>query len=59
MECWFFHQRRKYLFLGDHKYWTMTECPDIDLETSDYVLNRALLYRDRRDFRIKSGDTGL
>ena len=25
VECQFFHQRRKFLFLGDHKYWTMTE----------------------------------
>lgn len=24
----------------------------------DYVLNRARLYRDRRDFMIKPGDTG-
>ena len=58
VECQFFNQRRKYLFLGDHKYWTMTDCADIDLETDDYVLNRALLYRDRRDFVIKPGDAG-
>ena len=58
IECRFFHQRRQYLFLGDHKYWTMTDCPDIDLDKDDYVLNRALLYRDRRDFVIKHGDTG-
>ena len=38
--------------------WTMTECADIDLETGDEVLNRALLYRDRRDFVIRQGDTG-
>ena len=36
----------------------MTECPDIDLDTDDYVLNRALLYHDRRDFAIRAGDTG-
>lgn len=54
----FFNQKRRYLFLGDYKYWTMTECPDIDLDTDDYVLNRALLYRDRRDFVISHGDTG-
>ncbi|MDE0120242.1 MAG: hypothetical protein OXS33_00750 [bacterium] len=59
VECWFFHQKREYLFLGDHKYWTMTECPDIDLEKDDYVLNRAPLYRDRRDFVIKPGDRGV
>ena len=58
VECWFFHQKRKYLFRGDHKYWTMMNCPDIDLEADDYVLNRARLYRDRRDFMIERGDTG-
>lgn len=58
VDCRFFHQKRKYLFLGDYKYWTMTESSEIDLERSDEVLNRALLYRDRRDFVIKAGDTG-
>ena len=57
--CTFFHQKREYLFLGEHKYWTMTECGDIDLETDDYVLNRELLYRDRRDFVIRPGDRGV
>ena len=55
--CQFFNQRRKYLFLGEHKYWTMTDCADIDLQTDDHVLNRGLIYRDRRDFAIKPGDT--
>ena len=55
----FFALRKKYLFLGDHKYWTETDCPDIDLNADDYVLNRALLYRDRRDFEIRPGDTGV
>ena len=59
VECRFFGQRRMYLFLGEHKYWTMTECSDIDLDTDDYVLNRAVLYRDRRDFVVESGDTGM
>jgi hypothetical protein len=59
VECQFFGQRRKYLFLGEHKYWTMTECSDINLEADDDVLNRALLYRDRRDFVIGPGDTGI
>ena len=59
VECWFFHQKRNYLFLGDYKYWTMTDCADIDLESDDYVLNRALLYRDRRDFVIRQGDSGI
>lgn len=58
VECWFFHQKRRYLFLGGYKYWTMTECPDIDLEADDDVLNRAPLYYDRRDFVIKQGDAG-
>lgn len=58
VDCRFFHQTRQYLFLGDYKYWTMTDCADIDLEADDYVLNRAQLYRDRRDFVIKGGDTG-
>ena len=58
VECQFFGQKRPYLFLGDHKYWIMTECSDIDLDADDYVLNRALLYRDRRDFTIQPGDTG-
>ena len=59
VECRFFGWNRRYLFLGDHKYWTMTECPDMDLEADDYALNRALLYRDRRDFEIREGDTGV
>ncbi|MCY4658822.1 MAG: hypothetical protein OXF93_03285 [Acidobacteria bacterium] len=58
VECRFFHQTRRYLFLGDYKYWIMTECAAIDLEKGDEVLNRARLYRDRRDFVIKAGDTG-
>lgn len=58
VECRFFHQTRKYLFLGDYKYWTMTDCMAINLEADDYVLNRARLYRDRRDFVIERGDTG-
>ena len=58
VDCRFFHQTRRYLFLGGHKYWTMTECSDIDLDTEDEVLNRAPLYRDRRDFVIQAGDSG-
>ena len=58
VDCEFLGQKRKYLFLGDHKYWTMTDCADIDLAIDDYVLNRALLYRDRRDYLIQPGDTG-
>ena len=58
VKCQFFHQTRRYLFMGGYKYWTMTECADFDLDTDEYVLNRALLYRDRRDFVIRTGDTG-
>ena len=56
VECQFFHQKRKYLFQDDYKYWTKTECADIDLDTGDAVLNRALLYQDRRDFVIRKGE---
>lgn len=56
--CQFFGQKREYLFLDKYKYWTMTACADIALDADDYVLNRALLYRDRRDSLIRPGDTG-
>ena len=36
----------------------MTPCHQINLEKDDYVLNRALIYRDRRDFLIRDGDDG-
>ncbi|MYE06536.1 MAG: hypothetical protein F4Y04_04830 [Chloroflexi bacterium] len=59
VECRFFAMRNTYLFLGDHKYWLMTHWDAIDLDDGqDYVLNRARLYRDRRDFVIQAGDTG-
>ena len=58
VECRFFNQKRPYLFLGDHKYWIMTGCSDIDLDSGEVVLNRARFYRDRRDFIIQPGDTG-
>ena len=58
VECRFFHQTRPYLFLGDYKYWIMVDCGDADLDAEDHVLNRARLYRDRRDFVIQPGDTG-
>lgn len=59
VECRFFNQKREYLFLGGYKYWTMTVCRQIDLDVDDYVLNRAPLYRDRRDFVIRTGDSGV
>ena len=54
----FFRMKNKYLFIGDYKYWLMTPCTKIDLRKDDYVLNRALIYRDRRDFLIRDGDDG-
>ena len=37
----------------------MIDCSDINPGADDYVLNRVLLYRDRRDFVIKPGVTGV
>ena len=58
--CRFFSMNNTYLFIGDHKYWLMTHYNDIDPynDEGDYVINRARLYRDRRDFVIQPGDTG-
>ena len=58
--CRFFRMANTYLFVGDHKYWLMTDFEDIDPynDEVDYVINRARLYRDRRDFIIQSGDSG-
>ena len=59
----FFRMKNKYLFIGDYKYWLIPSCDEIDLdniaaEEDDIILNRALIYRDRRDFLIKDGDDG-
>ena len=58
--CRFFRMNNTYLFIGDYKYWLMTDYNDIDPYNyeGDYVINRARLYRDRRDFAIQPGDTG-
>lgn len=58
--CHFFRMANTYLFVGNHKYWLMTDFEDIDPynDEVDYVINRARLYRDRRDFIIQSGDSG-
>ena len=51
--------------LGYYKYWFMADGDTIKavLDTEDddreVVLNRARLYRDRRDFIIQTGDTGM
>ena len=60
LEGWFFNFTTTYLFIGDYKYWFMTPYDQIDLDATedDFVLNRARLYRDRRDFLIQPGDTG-
>ena len=56
--CRFFSMNNTYLFIGDHKYWLMTHWDDLQPGVN-YVLNRARLYRDRRDFVIQDGDTGM
>ncbi len=57
VSCRFFSMQNNYLFIGDHKYWLMTHWDKIESGTN-YVFNRAKLYRDRRDFVIQPGDTG-
>ena len=56
----FFRMENTYLFIGEYKYWLMTDYNEIDPynDEGDYVLNRAKLYRDRRDFVIQPGDSG-
>ena len=58
--CRFFRMNNTYPFIGGYKYWLMTDYNDIDPynDEGDYVINRARLYRDRRDFVIQPGDTG-
>ena len=55
--CRFFSMKNTYLFIGEHKYWLMTHWNEIKPEVN-YVINRARLYRDRRDFVIQRGDSG-
>ena len=55
VKCLRFHQKRKCRFLGDYKYWTLTECADVDLGAGDEVLNRALLYREPPRLRDSTG----
>ena len=58
--CRFFTMNNIYLFIDEYKHWLMTDYNDIDPynDEGDYVLNRARLYRGRRDFVIQPGDTG-
>lgn len=55
--CKFFRMNNTYLFIGEYKYWLMTHWDDLE-PGDDYVINRARLYKDRRDFVIQPGDTG-
>ena len=55
--CRFFSMNNTSLFIGDHKYWLMNHWDDLE-SGGNYVINRASLYRDRRDFVIQPGDTG-
>ena len=59
--CSVFRMNNAYLFIGDYKYWLMTGYNDIDPynDEGDYVINRARLYRDRRDFVVQPGDSGM
>ena len=54
----FFTMRNQYLFIGDYKYWLMKPPDQVDWDNEE-VLNRARLYRDRRDFVIQNGDSGM
>ena len=54
----FFAMRNRYLFIGEHKYWLMIPPDQVDWDNEE-VLNRAPLYRDRRDFVIQDGDSGM
>ena len=57
VDCRFFSRTNSYLFIGEYKYWLMTHWDEIKPDVN-YVINRARLYRDRRDFVIQRGDTG-
>ena len=54
----FFAMRNRYLFIGQHKYSLMIPPDQVDWDKEE-VLNRAPLYRDRRDFVIQDGDSGM
>ena len=55
--CRFFRMSNKYLFIGGFKYWFNSQWDGFDSD-GENVINRARLYRDRRDFVIQPGDTG-
>ena len=58
VSCRFFAMRNEYIFIGDYKYWLMVHPDKVDWDNEE-VLNRAHLYRDRRDFVIQEGDSGM
>ena len=60
MACRLFRMNNTHLFVGEYKYWLMTDYNVIEPynDEGDYVINRARLYKDRRDFVIQTGDTG-
>ena len=58
VDCRFFRVRNKYLFICDFKYWFNSQWEGFDPDDGENVINRARLYRDRRDFVIQPGDTG-
>ena len=49
-----------YLLVGEHDHWLVNDFNEIDPYNGkgDYVIDRARLYKDRRDFMIQPGDTG-
>lgn len=57
VDCRFFNATNKYLFIGNFKYWFNNQWDGFDPD-GENVINRARLYRDRRDFLIQPGDTG-
>ena len=57
VSCRFFSVSNRYLFIGDFKYWFNSRWDGFDPD-GENVINRANLYRDRRDFVIQPGDIG-
>ena len=49
----FYSRSSSYLFIGEHKHWVMPPCAETDLDSDDYIINRARLYRDRRYFVVE------
>ena len=57
VDCRFFFVSNKYLFIGGFEYWFNSHWDGFD-PNGENVINRARLYRDRRDFVIQPADTG-